>query len=71
MSQKGLGVKTEWAVGRKKTFSLLLRWQSAQALDLDCLGYSCASASVLEELPGNQILVQGCDCTIESKHVEE
>lgn len=68
---KGLGVKTEWEVGREKTFSLLYRRQSAQTLDLDCLGYSCASASVLDELFGNQILIEGYDCTVESKHTGE
>lgn len=71
MSQKGLGVKTEGNVRREKTFSLLLRRQSAQALDLDCLGYRCASTSGLEELPGNQILTRGYDCTAESMHVGE
>lgn len=68
---EGALVKTEWEMGREKAFSLLLRRQSEQALDLDRLGYNCASASVLEELPGNQILIQGYDCTVESKHVGE
>lgn len=66
MSQKGYAVKTEWEVGREKTFGLSLRKQSAQALDLDCLGYICTSASVLVKLPGDHILIQGYDCTVES-----